>query len=172
MKLTDEIKAERGTWLTLGFYGKFEHAVILVLTLLIAVVIAAAMVHLAWTVVLLLLSVLIAIIALLTVWSLLLRVLAILRQAGTFDATDPALFQELFGMIFTVIIALEFKHSLLVALDRQHSVIQVRTIVLIAILAMVRKFIILDVTATSAMQLFGLAAAILALGIVYWLVRE
>jgi len=48
----------------------------------------------------------------------------------------------------------------------------VRSIVLLAMLAMVRKFIILDLSTTPAEQLFALAAAILSLGVVYWLVRD
>jgi uncharacterized membrane protein (DUF373 family) len=36
----------------------------------------------------------------------------------------------------------------------------------------VRKLIILDLAATDAQHLFALAAAILALGAVYWLVRD
>jgi uncharacterized membrane protein (DUF373 family) len=75
-------------------------------------------------------------------------------------------------VIFTVIIALEFKHSLLVVLARQESLVRVRSIVLIAMLAMVRKFIILDLGDTASTELFALSAAILALGIVYWLVRD
>jgi uncharacterized membrane protein (DUF373 family) len=43
---------------------------------------------------------------------------------------------------------------------------------MIAILAVVRKFIILDLSQTEAMKLLALGAAILALGIVYWLVRD
>jgi uncharacterized membrane protein (DUF373 family) len=39
-------------------------------------------------------------------------------------------------------------------------------------LAVVRKLIILDLKETDALQLFALAAAILALGGVYWLVRD
>ena len=39
----------------------------------------------------------------------------------------------------TVIIALEFKRSLLVVADRQHGIIQVRTVILIALLAIVRS---------------------------------
>ena len=49
---------------------------------------------------------------------------------------------------------------------------QVRTVVLIALLAIVRKVMILDLASTEALQLFALAAAILALGAVYWLVRD
>jgi uncharacterized membrane protein (DUF373 family) len=48
----------------------------------------------------------------------------------------------------------------------------VRTVVLIALLALVRKFIILDVSHTEPLTIVGLAAAILALGLVHWLVRD
>lgn len=147
MRLREEIRGARALWPTLTLYGRFEHVVILVLVTLIAAVAASATWHLAWNIVTLLLF-------------------------GVFDPADPVAFQTIFGMILTVIIALEFKHSLLVVLQRQESVVQARTIVLIAMLAMVRKFIILDPKTTQADQLFALAAAILALGIVYWLVRE
>ena len=80
--------------------------------------------------------------------------------------------RPIFGAIFTVIIALEFKRSLLVVAQRQESIVQVRTVILIALLAIVRKVIILDLASTEALQLFALAAAILALGAVYWLVRD
>ena len=89
-----------------------------------------------------------------------------------FDPTDYSVFQAIFGAIFTVIIALEFKRSLLVVAQRQESIVQVRTVILIALLAIVRKVIILDLASTEALQLFALAAAILALGAVYWLVRD
>ena len=91
---------------------------------------------------------------------------------GTFDPTDYTVFQAIFGAIFTVIIALEFKRSLLVVAQRQESIVQVRTVILLALLAIVRKVMIIDLTSTNAMQLFALAAAILALGAVYWLVRD
>jgi uncharacterized membrane protein (DUF373 family) len=41
---------------------------------------------------------------------------------------------------------------------------------MIALLAICRKAIILDLRETDAPQLFALAAAILALGVVYWLI--
>jgi len=47
-----------------------------------------------------------------------------------------------------------------------------KTVLLIALLAISRKFIILVVTHTPARQIFSLAAAMLALGIVYCLMRE
>jgi uncharacterized membrane protein (DUF373 family) len=130
----------------LTIYQRFEHAVILVLTALIAVVVAFAL------------------------WML--KILLSIVSSGGFDPTDYAVFQAFFGMIFTVIIALEFKRSLLVVAERRHGIVQVRTVLLIALLAIVRKLMIIDLSEAEAQQVFALAAAILALGAVYWLVRE
>jgi uncharacterized membrane protein (DUF373 family) len=56
--------------------------------------------------------------------------------------------------------------------DRTKSVVQVRAAILIALLAIVRKLIILYISPGDAPQLLALAAATLALGGVYWLVRD
>ncbi len=93
-------------------------------------------------------------------------------RASSFDPTDYSAFQVVFGMIFTVIIALEFERSLLVIAERDRGVVQVRTVILIALLAIVRKLMIMDMSVTDVQQLFALAAAILALGGVYWLMRD
>jgi uncharacterized membrane protein (DUF373 family) len=147
MPLKQELAGAHARWRLLTFYQKFEHAVILVLSALIAIVVALA------------------------VWNLALKILLSILSSG-FDPSDYAVFQALFGMIFTVIIALEFKRSLLVIAERDRSVVQVRTVVLIALLAIVRKLMIIDPSAMEAQQVFALAAAILALGGVYWLVRD
>ena len=47
---------------------------------------------------------------------------------------------------------------------------QVRTVILLALLAIVRKLIILDPSTTEAAYLVGLAATVLALGATYWFV--
>ena len=75
-------------------------------------------------------------------------------------------------MIMTVLIALEFKHSILKVAERKASIIQVKTVVLVALLALSRKFIILDADRTGAATIAALAGAALVLGIVYWLLRE
>jgi uncharacterized membrane protein (DUF373 family) len=147
MPLHKEFAAARIAWQPLTLYQKFEHACILILTALIAIVIVFA------------------------IWNLALKILLSIFTTG-FDPTDYAVFQAVFAMIFTVIIALEFKRSLLVLAERRNSVVQVRAVVLIALLAVVRKLIIVDLKETEAMQLFALSAAILALGGVYWLVRD
>jgi uncharacterized membrane protein (DUF373 family) len=55
---------------------------------------------------------------------------------------------------------------------RKQNIIQVKTVILIAILALARKVIILDIHQVSTGQIEALAAITLALGIVYWLMRE
>jgi uncharacterized membrane protein (DUF373 family) len=92
-----------------------------------------------------------------------------------FGALNPLSHQEfevIFGMIMTLLIAMEFNHSILQTIERLHRIIQVRTVVLISILALVRKFIILNIEATSATTIAALAFAAIALGGVYWLMRE
>jgi uncharacterized membrane protein (DUF373 family) len=74
-----------------------------------------------------------------------------------------------FGAILTVIIALEFKRSLLRSTEHQQSVVQVRTLMVIALLAIVRKLLILGCV-TSNDAVVRLATAIIALGAVYRLV--
>jgi uncharacterized membrane protein (DUF373 family) len=145
--LRDQLQDARTRWNALTLYQKFEHAIILILTGLISIVVALA------------------------VWNLLLKILVSITSNG-FDPTDYAVFQAFFGMIFTVIIALEFKRSLLVVAERRHGIVQVRTVILLALLAIVRKLIIIDLASTEALQLFALSAAILSLGAVYWLVRD
>lgn len=137
----------RNHWNTMTLYQRFEHAAIMVLTGIIMVIVLAAL------------------------WQLLREVGGRL-VLGALDPLDYRTFQAVFGMIFTVVIALEFKRSLLVAVERRFGIVQVRSIVLIALLAIVRKFIILDLSETSAAIVAALAGAALALGAVYWLVRD
>jgi uncharacterized membrane protein (DUF373 family) len=77
---------------------------------------------------------------------------------------DHAVFQTFFGQIMPVLIALEFNHTLLHVATKEQSIILIRVVLLIALLALARKFIILDLSVTTANQLFALAAVTLALG--------
>jgi uncharacterized membrane protein (DUF373 family) len=148
MGLRQELDAGRQRWRRLTVYLKFEHAVVLVLTILISVIIVSA------------------------IWRLAIKVLYSLILSDTFDLTDLAAFQSVFGMVFTVIIALEFKRTLVLVTERTESVVQVRAVILVALLAIVRKLIILDISPSDAPQLLALAVATLSLGGVYWLVRD
>jgi len=142
----DTWRDTREAWPVLGIYERFEQLACLILTLLVGVVIADALLHLA-----------------VRIGQLLLL--------GAVDPADQAVFQAIFGMVMTVLIGLEFNHSVLGVLERARHVIRVRTVVLVALLAVVRKLIVLDLREAEPMALLGLAAAALALGAVYWLVR-
>jgi uncharacterized membrane protein (DUF373 family) len=91
---------------------------------------------------------------------------------GALDPLDPDIFQSVFGEILTLLIALEFNHTLQYVVKRQQSIIQTQVVLLIALLAIARKFIVLDLGSVDAAQLLGLAAITLGLGIAYWLIRE
>lgn len=131
----------------LGFYERFEQIVALVLTLLFAIVIMAALAHLVFKILLLVVM-------------------------NVVDPANQEVFQTIFGMAMTVLIALEFKHSIIGVMERRKNIVQVKTVVLIALLALVRKFIIIDASHVEPSTLIGLALATLALGCVYWLLRE
>ncbi|ARW49090.1 phosphate-starvation-inducible PsiE family protein [Acetobacter pasteurianus] len=130
-----------------SIFDLFEEIAMLVLTLCIMVVAALGLIHVLYA------------------------VFEMLRTA-TLSPTNPVVLQSLFGLFFTVLIALEFKHSILVSPDTpSHSMVRMRSVLLIGMMATVRKFIVLDLSGLDVMEVLALSVAILALGIVYWLVR-
>jgi uncharacterized membrane protein (DUF373 family) len=134
-------------WPSLTWYQRFESLVALTLTLVVSVVILVAL------------------------YRLIVEVASSL-VIGALDPLDHSVFQTVFGQIITLMIALEFNHTLLYFVTRVQSVIQTKIVLLIATLAMARKFIILDMRATRPAELLSLAAATLALGIAYALIRH
>jgi uncharacterized membrane protein (DUF373 family) len=148
MLIKQELKEAGEQFRLLSLYQRFEHVVVTILTALIAIIVVVA------------------------VWNLSVKILVGLVLSGSLDPSDYSIFQAVFGMIFTVIIALEFKKSLLVIAERRDNVVQIRSVVMIALLAICRKVIILDLREPDTSQVFALAAAILALGVVYWLIRD
>jgi uncharacterized membrane protein (DUF373 family) len=134
-------------WDQMSVYQRFEQVIAVLLSIIIAVVVVIAVAQLA-----------------LRVWQLLV--------VGALDPLDHEVFQAIFGMIMTVMIAMEFKHSIIRVAARHQSVIQAKTLVLIALMAVSRKFIILDTESSDAMTIGALAAGTIVLGSVYWLLRE
>jgi len=130
----------------IGLYARFERIIGLVLSICVSFVILLAILHLV-------------------------QGLVVTFAAGLHEF-DYRVFQGLFEMILTVLIALEFNHSLAEVVKGKGSLVQVKTVVLIGILVVVRKFILIEIDTASAVVLFGLSAAILGLGIVYWLVVD
>jgi uncharacterized membrane protein (DUF373 family) len=80
--------------------------------------------------------------------------------------------KETFGLILGVLILVEFNHSIALAMRRQSGVLQVRTIVLIAIIVIARKLILLDYAKTGIDTLLGLGGLALSLGALYWLLTD
>ena len=107
-------------WPVMSYYQRFESAVAVALTFVIGFIILVALYRLASTVFVGMLS-------------------------GILDPLDQKVFQNVFGEIMTLLIAL---------------------------LAIARKFVILDLHEVGPAEMLGLAAVALALGITYWLVRE
>src|ERR1700681_329456 len=131
----------------LTYYQRFESAVAFVLTMVIALIVLVALYRLCVGVV----------------------------TAFLFGALNPlehAAFQSIFGEIMTLLIALEFNHTLRYVVTKHQSIIQTKIVLLIALLAVARKFIILDIREASPGHLLGLSAITLALGVTYWLMRQ
>jgi uncharacterized membrane protein (DUF373 family) len=134
-------------WKAMTFYGRFEQVVSWVLALAISAVILVA------------------------VYRLIADVLRFLVR-DALDPLDHDVFQMIFGAIMTLLIAMEFGHSILHTSARLKSVVQVRTVLLVSMLAVARKFIVLDTQVVSAATILGLSSALLASGAVYWLLRQ
>jgi uncharacterized membrane protein (DUF373 family) len=137
----------RRDWPVLSAYERFEAFVAVVLTLVITAVILVAL------------------------WRLVIGVVDTL-VLRSLNPLEHGVFQAVFGQILTVLIALEFNHTLRYVVIRELGIIQAKTVILIAMLALVRKLIVTDL---STVQPAGLAAEgglLLALGVTYWLMRE
>jgi uncharacterized membrane protein (DUF373 family) len=77
---------------------------------------------------------------------------------------------EVFGLFLNILIALELLENITAYL-RKH-VIQVELVIVTSLIAVARKFIILDLQKTGGIDLIGLAIAILGLSISYWIIRN
>ncbi|MBD1863851.1 MULTISPECIES: phosphate-starvation-inducible PsiE family protein [Trichocoleus] len=77
---------------------------------------------------------------------------------------------EIFGLFLNVLIALEILENITAYL-RKH-VIQVELVIVTSIIAVARKIIILDFGKTSGLDLIGLAIAIFALAVSYWVIHN
>jgi len=137
----------RQQWVALSIYQRFETAVGIVLTLVIGAVIAVALYRL-----------IVGVIETLVLESL--------------NPLDHGVFQAVFGQIMTLLIALEFNHTLHYAVTGDRGIIHTRMVILIAILALARKIIMTDLFAAPPVGTVALATLMLALGVTYWLIRN
>jgi uncharacterized membrane protein (DUF373 family) len=111
--------------------------------------------------------------AAITVFAIVLVTIDLVRDFGLGeDFMDKAVLQDTFGSVLIILILLEFNHSVQVAIKHRTGAIQVRMVVLIAILVIARKLMLLDYATVEVRTLLGYAALLLALGGLYWLVSH
>jgi uncharacterized membrane protein (DUF373 family) len=137
----------RRDWPLLSFYERFEAAVAFFLTVIISVVIVVALYRLVVSV----------------IDTLALRAL---------NPLEHGVFQDVFGGIMTVLIALEFNHTIRYSVRQERGIIQARVVILIALLAIARKVVVADLYTTTPTTLGAFAALALSLGLTYWLISD
>lgn len=136
----------RREWRRLGVYERFEQVVARVLLVLISMIV---------------------------VYTVILSAIELASDARLGPAfLDTEVLQDAFGSLLTVLILLEFNHSIAVALRARSGAIQVRIVVLIAILVLARKLILLDYKSVSLETLLGFSGLALSLGVLYWLLAD
>jgi uncharacterized membrane protein (DUF373 family) len=102
----------RKYWSVMTLYERFEHLIAIVLSAVISIVILFALLQ------------------------LIREVYGLLVSKILITPLDHGVFQVIFGMIMTLLIAMEFKHSILKVLERQSHVIQAQGVIMIAMLAL------------------------------------
>lgn len=118
-------------------------------------------------------AILLLIIGVIIVYSTVLVIIALVENVhqGVLFAEQGAL-KDTFGLILTVLILIEFNHSIVLAMRRRSGVLEVRVVVLIAIIVIARKLILLDYANTGLNTLLGLGGLALSLGALYWLLAN
>jgi uncharacterized membrane protein (DUF373 family) len=85
---------------------------------------------------------------------------------------EKSALQDTFGAILTILIVLEFNHSIYVAMTHKAGALQVRTVILLTVLVVARKLMLQDFSAMTTQTFLGFGAILLALGVIYWLISH
>jgi len=85
---------------------------------------------------------------------------------------DHETFIRVFGTFMTVLIALEFNHTVLPEITGKAPVVKVRAVLLVALLALARKAVLVDFKETDYTSLIGLAVLIVAITAAYWAIQK
>ncbi|MBD0337117.1 MAG: phosphate-starvation-inducible PsiE family protein [Cyanobacteria bacterium Co-bin13] len=86
-------------------------------------------------------------------------------ENGFFGAT----LSQVFGLFLSVLIALEILENITAYLKKH--VVQVELVIATALTAVGRKLVIVDLEKVTGTSLIGLAVAVFALSISYWIIR-
>jgi len=119
------------------------------------------------------LGILVFIIGMIIIYSLSLSIIILSNDfTSGFKFMEAGALQDTFGHILTVIILVEFNHSIVLAIRQRSGAIQVRIVVLITIIVLARKLVLLDYASASMETLLGLGGLALSLGGLYWLISN
>ena len=119
------------------------------------------------------LGIIVSIMSVVIVYSLILGTITLFVDlVSGIDSMETSALKDTFGLILTVIILVEFNHSIVLAIRQRSGAIQVRIIVLITIIVLARKLVLLDYAAASMETMLGLGALALSLGGLYWLISN
>jgi uncharacterized membrane protein (DUF373 family) len=137
----------RRDWGVLSAYQRFEASIACVLAVVIGAVIVVALYRL---------------------------VVGVVQTVvlGSLNPLDHSVFQQVFGQIMTLLIALEFNHTLHYVITGERGIVHTKMVILIAELALARKIIVTDFFQAAPGGTLALAALMLALGATYWLMRD
>jgi uncharacterized membrane protein (DUF373 family) len=119
------------------------------------------------------LGIIVIIMSLVIVYSLFVAMITLSGDlASGIESMETSALKDTFGLILTVIILVEFNHSIVLAIRQRSGAIQVRIVVLITIIVLARKLVLLDYTTASMETLLGLGGLALSLGGLYWLISD
>jgi len=119
------------------------------------------------------LGIIVIIMSLVIVYSLFVAMITLSGDlASGIESMETSALKDTFGLILTVIILVEFNHSIVLAIRQRSGAIQVRIVVLITIIVLARKLVLLDYTTASRETLLGLGGLALFLGGLYWLISD
>lgn len=134
-------------WPELTLFERFEYIVTLIVSLVLAMIIVIALLNLLDNI----------------------YEMTVTQLTGK---VDYKMFQMTFGILLTLLIALEFRNSIDAILEGRGLLVQVKIVVLIAIIALARKFLVMDANEFGATMIAAFALVTLALGVVYWLLSR
>ena len=81
-------------------------------------------------------------------------------------------FIKVFGTFMTVLIALEFNHTVLADITVKAPLVKVRAVILVALLALSRKVVLVDFKEVEYTSMIGLAVLIVAVAAAYYVLRR
>lgn len=118
-------------------------------------------------------GILLIVVSVIIVYTLFLVVITVFKdfRSGLYFAESGAL-KDTFGLILGLLILIEFNHSIALAMRSRSGVLQVRVIILLAIIVIARKLILLNYDKIGVDILLGLGGLALALGALYWLLTD